>query len=582
MLNDVMSLIVALYAIKLTKNVASAEYSYGWHRAEILAALINGVFLLALCFSIFIEAIERFFSVPEVGSPKLVVIVGSLGLASNIIGLFLFHDHGHDHGPSSPEPLTPPPGTKAFPVGNVSTSSLTPLLPPGSTAPPPRSLSAQPPSISSSSNGKVVITNSPPSHRRSDSIPRRRRSNSNTSISFHPAQVRASLVQVAEEMRAEEQEEQAYMAAASSPKTHSPMKRTFSRHETRSSLDHTAVAEGGDSYSRAEEGRIATTTAAAPGRRNDAVDSDSDDEDAPLDSTLRRPHSHNHSHVHAHDPNHAGHGSSGHGGGGHGHAHGSMNMHAVLLHVIGDALGNVGVIATGLIIWLTEWKWKYYCDPTISLIITCIIFSSALPLVKSASFILLQGVPSSVSLVDVRSAILSIPGVISVHELHIWQLSESKIVASVHVLVRKSLKGCKKTNSNSVPSTPPNGKVNPPPSNSQSEAVSLVVGTDDHHHDDETTDVEGGEHVYMAVASEIRRILHEFGIHSSTIQPEYATDGMDDETRQLQSDRAPTSSRTPSPTRLKMDLAFIFLIYRIFLARLLVLSPPLFLTFLRS
>lgn len=60
-----MSLIVALYAIKLTKNnVASAEYSYGWHRAEILAALINGVFLLALCFSIFIEAIERFFSVP--------------------------------------------------------------------------------------------------------------------------------------------------------------------------------------------------------------------------------------------------------------------------------------------------------------------------------------------------------------------------------------------------------------------------------------------------------------------------------------------------------------------------------------
>lgn len=63
--SDVMSLIVALYAIKLTKNnVASAEYSYGWHRAEILAALINGVFLLALCFSIFIEAIERFFSVP--------------------------------------------------------------------------------------------------------------------------------------------------------------------------------------------------------------------------------------------------------------------------------------------------------------------------------------------------------------------------------------------------------------------------------------------------------------------------------------------------------------------------------------
>ena len=57
-----------------------------------------------------------------------------------------------------------------------------------------------------------------------------------------------------------------------------------------------------------------------------------------------------------------------------------MNMRALVLHVIGDALGNVGVIATGLIIWLTTWKYKYYCDPIISLVITIIIFSSALPL----------------------------------------------------------------------------------------------------------------------------------------------------------------------------------------------------------
>lgn len=57
-----------------------------------------------------------------------------------------------------------------------------------------------------------------------------------------------------------------------------------------------------------------------------------------------------------------------------------MNMHALLLHVLGDALGNVGVILTGLIIWKTTWEYKYYCDPVISLIITIIIFSSALPL----------------------------------------------------------------------------------------------------------------------------------------------------------------------------------------------------------
>lgn len=63
-----------------------------------------------------------------------------------------------------------------------------------------------------------------------------------------------------------------------------------------------------------------------------------------------------------------------------GHAHGSMNMHALILHVIGDALGNVGVIATGLVIWLSSWQYKAYFDPFISLVITVIIFSSALPL----------------------------------------------------------------------------------------------------------------------------------------------------------------------------------------------------------
>jgi Co/Zn/Cd efflux system component len=95
------------------KNPSNPRYSYGWHRAEILAALINGVFLLALCFSISLEALGRFFSTPgrlnllatssdftqliyttEITNPKLVVIVGSFGLASNIVGLFLFHG-GH-------------------------------------------------------------------------------------------------------------------------------------------------------------------------------------------------------------------------------------------------------------------------------------------------------------------------------------------------------------------------------------------------------------------------------------------------------------------------------------------------------
>ena len=67
-----MSLIVALYAIKLAaRQTTSAKYSYGWQRAEILGALINGVFLLALCLSIFLEAIQRFFEPQRTLPPKL-------------------------------------------------------------------------------------------------------------------------------------------------------------------------------------------------------------------------------------------------------------------------------------------------------------------------------------------------------------------------------------------------------------------------------------------------------------------------------------------------------------------------------
>lgn len=73
------------------------------------------------------------------------------------------------------------------------------------------------------------------------------------------------------------------------------------------------------------------------------------------------------------------------------------------------------MIAAGLFIWLTDYEWRMYSDPAISLVITCIIFSSALPLAKSASFILLQGVPSSIPLDRLRSAIAAVPGVLNVH-----------------------------------------------------------------------------------------------------------------------------------------------------------------------
>lgn len=57
-----------------------------------------------------------------------------------------------------------------------------------------------------------------------------------------------------------------------------------------------------------------------------------------------------------------------------------MNMRGVLVHVLGDALGNVGVIVAGLVIWLSDWSGRFYLDPALSLLLTILIGSSALPL----------------------------------------------------------------------------------------------------------------------------------------------------------------------------------------------------------
>lgn len=68
--------------------------TFGWARAEVLGALVNSVFLIALCFSILVEALKRLVEVEKIQNPKLLLIVGGAGLLVNFIGLGLFHNHG--------------------------------------------------------------------------------------------------------------------------------------------------------------------------------------------------------------------------------------------------------------------------------------------------------------------------------------------------------------------------------------------------------------------------------------------------------------------------------------------------------
>lgn len=90
MLGDIAALVISFLSIKMSPKKWSKN-TFGWARAEVLGALVNAVFLVALCFSITIEACKRFIEEEHIHEPKLLVIVGVIGLIVNIVGLALLY-----------------------------------------------------------------------------------------------------------------------------------------------------------------------------------------------------------------------------------------------------------------------------------------------------------------------------------------------------------------------------------------------------------------------------------------------------------------------------------------------------------
>lgn len=112
-----------------------------------------------------------------------------------------------------------------------------------------------------------------------------------------------------------------------------------------------------------------------------------------------------------------------------------LNMLGAMIHVLGDAINNVGVIIAAVIIWKTHYPGRYYADPGVSMGIAIMILLSSIPLVKNSGTILLESAPRGVDIKDVKHDLEKIPGIESVHELHIWRLDQKKAIASAHVVV---------------------------------------------------------------------------------------------------------------------------------------------------
>ena len=126
-------------------------------------------------------------------------------------------------------------------------------------------------------------------------------------------------------------------------------------------------------------------------------------------------------------------------GGHHGHSHsaGQMNMRAAFLHVMSDALGSVIVMISAVIIKYTEWEYKYYCDPALSMLLVALILHSVWPLLRESALILLQTVPTHIEVDAIQRRLLErVDGVLAVHEFHVWQLAGDRIIASAHIRCR--------------------------------------------------------------------------------------------------------------------------------------------------
>jgi len=283
MLSDIGALCIAHHAISLAnRKTTNDRYTYGWQRAETLGALINAVFLLALCFTIILSAIERLLDPVPIENPFVVLIVGCAGLLVNFLGLLLFHEEHHDdHAHENIQ-------------HNIQTV--------------------------------VVMDES--------------------------------------------------MVAQTHPQSHEK-----------------TIASGG------------------------------------------------------------------------------LNMRGVFLHVMGDALGSIGVIITAIIIKWSKWNKSYYMDPITSIAIATLIVCTTWGLFRKTANIVLHVAPPHTSIENIRKDIVDLALVKDMHELHVWQLSDRKTVASVHVIL--------------------------------------------HAHVNQTE--------YMDISTTIKNVLHRHKVHNTTIQLEIAT-----------------------------------------------------------
>lgn len=112
-----------------------------------------------------------------------------------------------------------------------------------------------------------------------------------------------------------------------------------------------------------------------------------------------------------------------------------INIRGAYLHMAADAGVSVGVVVAGLLITLTGWLWL---DPAISLVIVLVITIGTWDLLRDSFLMSVDGVPRGISVKEVEEHLKKIPGVIEIHDLHIWAMSTTETALTVHLVMPDS------------------------------------------------------------------------------------------------------------------------------------------------
>ncbi len=110
----------------------------------------------------------------------------------------------------------------------------------------------------------------------------------------------------------------------------------------------------------------------------------------------------------------------------------NLNVRGALLHVLGDILGSIVALATGIVLLFTDWYWL---DPALSLVICVLIGISALRLLREAVHQLMDGVPLDLNMEEVEDFLGKLAGVEHAHHVHIWRIHGDIIGLTAHLVV---------------------------------------------------------------------------------------------------------------------------------------------------